>query len=32
MAVVAGRQAVLAGLPGVRRAAEASSPLTGFLS
>jgi len=32
MAVVAGRQAVLAGLPGVGRAAEASSPLTGFLS
>jgi len=32
MAVVAGRQAVLAGLPGVGRAAKASSPLTGFLS
>jgi thiazole synthase len=32
MAVVAGRQAFLAGLPGVGRAAEASSPLTGFLN
>ena len=32
MATVAGRQAVLAGLPGVGRAAEASSPLTGFLT
>jgi thiazole synthase len=32
MAVVAGRQAFRSGLPGVGRAAEASSPLTGFLS
>jgi thiazole synthase len=32
MAVVAGRQAFLAGLPAVGRAAEASSPLTGFLT
>ena len=32
MAVVAGRQAFLAGLPGVGRAAAASSPLTGFLT
>jgi len=32
MATVAGRQAFLAGLAGVGRAAEASSPLTGFLS
>jgi thiazole synthase len=32
MATVAGRQAFLAGLPGVGRAAEASSPLTGFLN
>src|SRR5947208_3411768 len=32
MAVVAGRQAFLAGLAAVGRAAEASSPLTGFLS
>ena len=32
MAVVAGRQAFLAGLATVGRAAEASSPLTGFLS
>ncbi len=32
LAVVAGRQAVLAGLPGVGRRADASSPLTGFLA
>src|SRR4051812_2811239 len=32
MAVIAGRQAFLAGLATVGRAAEASSPLTGFLS
>jgi thiazole synthase len=32
MATVAGRQAFLAGLPGLGRAAEASSPLTGFLT
>ena len=32
MATVAGRQAFVAGLPGVGRAAEASSPLTGFLT
>lgn len=32
MAVVAGRQANRAGLPGMGLAAEASSPLTGFLS
>jgi thiazole synthase len=32
MAVVAGRQANRSGLPGVGRAAEASSPLTGFLT
>ena len=32
MATTAGRQAFLAGLPGVGRAAEASSPLTGFLT
>ncbi len=32
MAVVAGRQARVAGLAAVGRAAEASSPLTGFLS
>lgn len=32
MATTAGRQAFLAGLPGVGRAAAASSPLTGFLS
>ena len=32
MAVVAGRQAFRSGLPGVGRAADASSPLTGFLS
>ena len=32
MATIAGRQAFLAGLPGVGRAAEASSPLTGFLT
>ncbi len=32
MAVEAGRQAFLAGLPAVGRAAEASSPLTGFLA
>ena len=32
MAVVAGRQAFRSGLPGVGRAAEASSPLTGFLN
>jgi thiazole synthase len=32
MATVAGRQAFLAGLPGVGRAAAASSPLTGFLN
>jgi thiazole synthase len=32
MAVEAGRQAVLAGLPAVGRGAEASSPLTGFLA
>jgi len=32
MAVEAGRQGFLAGLPAVGRAAEASSPLTGFLS
>src|SRR5215213_911420 len=32
MAVVAGRQAFRSGLPGVGRAAEASSPLTGFLT
>jgi thiazole synthase len=32
MAVIAGRQALLAGLATVGRAAEASSPLTGFLS
>ncbi len=32
MATIAGRQAFLSGLPGVGRAAEASSPLTGFLS
>src|SRR4051794_30235319 len=31
LAVEAGRRAVLAGLPSVARAAEASSPLTGFL-
>jgi thiazole synthase len=31
MATIAGRQAYLAGLPGVGRAAAASSPLTGFL-
>ncbi|HZQ28335.1 MAG TPA: thiazole synthase [Acidimicrobiales bacterium] len=31
-AVAAGRQAYLAGLPGVRTEAEASSPLTGFLA
>ncbi|MNI81433.1 Thiazole synthase [compost metagenome] len=31
-AVAAGRQAYLAGLGAVRNAAEASSPLTGFLS
>ena len=32
MATIAGRQAYLAGLPGVGRAAKASSPLTGFLN
>ena len=32
MATIAGRQGFLAGLPGVGRAAEASSPLTGFLT
>jgi len=32
MAVEAGRQAFRAGLPGVGRVAEASSPLTGFLT
>jgi thiazole synthase len=32
MAVIAGRQAFRSGLPGVGRAAEASSPLTGFLN
>ena len=32
MATIAGRQAFLAGLAGVGRAAEASSPLTGFLT
>ena len=32
MATIAGRQAFRAGLPGVGRAAEASSPLTGFLT
>src|SRR5947209_4193947 len=32
MAVEAGRKAVLAGLPGVAGSADASSPLTGFLS
>ena len=32
MATIAGRQAFLAGLPGVGRAAAASSPLTGFLT
>jgi thiazole synthase len=32
MATIAGRQAFRAGLPGVGRAAEASSPLTGFLN
>ena len=32
MATMAGRQAFLAGLAGVGRAAEASSPLTGFLT
>jgi thiazole synthase len=32
MATVAGRQAFLAGLAGVGRSAEASSPLTGFLT
>lgn len=32
LAVEAGRRAHLAGLPGVRSGAEASSPLTGFLS
>src|SRR5213078_1312899 len=32
LAVEAGRRAFVAGLPGVARAAEASSPLTGFLS
>ena len=32
MATIAGRQAFLAGLPGMGRAAEASSPLTGFLT
>ena len=32
LAVIAGRQGFLAGLPGVGRAAEASSPLTGFLT
>jgi thiazole synthase len=32
MATIAGRQAFLAGLPGVGGAAEASSPLTGFLT
>ena len=32
MAVDAGRQAFLAGLPAVGRSAEASSPLTGFLT
>ncbi len=32
MAVVAGRQAFRSGLPGIGRAAEASSPLTGFLT
>ena len=31
MATIAGRQAFLAGLPGVSRAAASSSPLTGFL-
>jgi thiazole synthase len=32
MAVEAGRRAFLAGLAGPRRLAEASSPLTGFLT
>ena len=32
MAVIAGRQAFRAGLPAVGRAADASSPLTGFLA
>jgi thiazole synthase len=32
MATIAGRQAFLAGLAGVGKAAEASSPLTGFLT
>ena len=32
LAVDAGRRGFLAGLPAVARAAEASSPLTGFLS
>jgi len=32
MAVIAGRQAFRSGLPGEGRAAEASSPLTGFLN
>lgn len=32
MATIAGRQAFLAGLPGVGRSAAASSPLTGFLT
>jgi len=32
MAVIAGRQAFLSGLPAVGRVADASSPLTGFLS
>src|SRR5438876_7196295 len=32
LAVEAGRRGFLAGLPGARTSAEASSPLTGFLS
>ena len=32
LAVDAGRRGYLAGLPSVGRAADASSPLTGFLS